>query len=288
MLEKTAKIKSLDELLKEITLSETGPWRREYEKFRDQARSKDSEGGYKVVIKDFWEEVSGYGLDYFVQVIVTEKQGSEEKTIYNFGPLIYRHGVPELKDDFSIAYRKAKILKADSEGLVLALESSEAIKILEISKDGTSRVVESYDLKEEKKAITEKTVLEKTVKELDEESFKDYLRVQPGIGGRIVYSDEDLMIGVVPHYDRDYDARVTSLTLYVVLKDQGIATTDIYLDTHHPDARFYSVDGSVKDLQVEKLDGEVKIKGIARAVYNPVRGPSKEQFREEFEITVKQ
>lgn len=267
------KIETLESLLKGFERPEMGEWRQKYNSFAEKSSDRDSGEFYDVNISKTSYDHPGHGMDYRVAVNVKSKDG---KGIYSFGPETYRHGFANMTDDWSIAYNDAKILQEDPKGLVLALQSGSALRILDIKNDGSSKSLESYNLDRESKENSKLTSIESIVKNLDEEKFKNYMGSCVSPNHVFTYhKDDTLMIGASKPYDRDYDAKIEGVHFFVAVKDKGIGNLYIPVESYHPGARFYSINGPIEDFKVIKNKNSATFSGRIEVWYRPCSGSSR-------------
>ncbi|MBU1201475.1 MAG: hypothetical protein KJ583_02025 [Nanoarchaeota archaeon] len=250
--------------------------------YNNSITTSDAGEKYGVAVFDISVDKHGgnQGLTYQIAYSVADLEG--EKVIHEFGPSTYRGGSASDSDNWKICYRDAKILEEKADGAVIGLKSSGRLEIAEYKKDGSKKVLESYNLEDEQKVNEKKEAIGAAINELDEQKIKDFMYAEyksgSGSPSRIKKLSDNLAFVSMKYFDRSYDGKIEEVKNFLFVKGKGVIELgSLHFSTTHSGLPKYTmVEPVEKDFKFEEKNGRVTLSGIieAEAIYNAGSGSS--------------
>jgi len=204
------------------------------------------EGKYfRIVINHKSNTNTGAGIAYSNELVVEKKIGDKWEEQYSTGMRQYRGAYAHEIDDWDLSLNDPAILKESKDEVTYALRTGGGnIKVYRF-KEKYPETLEVFSARDYDNAKRRLDLLKKIAD--DPKAFEKYVDRQLGdrwhAGDKEVLDDGKVIVLLVKHYDRDYDAIVNSYQIHVWLKGKGLGASGTFrTGLRHPGGKFYSVD----------------------------------------------
>ncbi len=240
------------ELLAREKISKIPKLVEKYLKQKNPDRRKAEWKNFKFEITEDSNSVSGHWIAYLNKICIDYK----DNNIYDSWMMQYRWAYAKDIDNWDKQIFDPVLLEENEDKAIFGHKTWEwNIKIVEIDKDWNKNTIDIFNIRDYEK-IKEKSKLIKNV--LNEPKSRDNF-ISKDLESKwymydsssLSFENDNIVLKLVWHADRDYDAIDDKYMFYAWIKWVGIGKSkEFYTWVNHPDGRFYRCKVYDKDAQI--------------------------------------